>query len=254
MQQMDSEVHGRRSVLGRAFDILDCFADASELGVSAICTRTGLPPATVHRMLSSLVEWGAVERVAHGRYRLGARIWRLGMAAPGVKRLRDLAQPYLVNLHLRTKGTVYLGVRDGEAGLFSDRITLVKPSVASTRATRRLPLHRSGGGRVLLAYSPDAWSSLSEEAASDPELADCLAELSEQLQAIRSSGIAVSHNDGLPGRTSVGSPVFDADGGIVASIAVAFPSTRIKDPWSIVPVVRSTARVVTADLARQAGA
>lgn len=251
MQRLENTEHGRRSVLGRAFEILDCFSSAQELGVSTICARTNLPPATVHRLLASLVEWGAVERQAHGRYRLGARIWRLGAAAPEVKRLRDRAQPYLVDLHLRTRGTVYLGMRDGDAGLFSDRITRVKSSQESAHATRRLPLHRTGGGRVLLAYSSDAWTALTSQAASDPGLTASLTKLRAQIQEIRSFGVAVSFDDGLPGRTSVGAPLFGADGDIVASIAVAFPCTRIEDPWSIVPVVKSTARAVSSDLARR---
>ena len=61
---------------------------------------------------------------------------------------------------MATRGTVYLGVRDGTDGLFADRITRVKATEGSARATRRLPLHRTGGGRVLLAYSPDAWNEL----------------------------------------------------------------------------------------------
>ena len=77
----------RRSVLGRAFDILECFTDAEpEQTIGSLCAATGLPPATVHRMLASLVEWGAVERAARGKYRLGMRLWRLGWGVPGARR------------------------------------------------------------------------------------------------------------------------------------------------------------------------
>ena len=71
-----TDVDGKRSVLGRAFDILDCFfASESEQTISTLCNQTGLPPATVHRMLASLVEWGAIERTSRGHYRLrGVRV------------------------------------------------------------------------------------------------------------------------------------------------------------------------------------
>lgn len=154
----------KRSVLGRAFEILDCFAGGQEMTVAGICEETGLPPATVHRMLAALVEWEGVERLARGRYRLGARIWRLGISAPQVRRLRELAQPYLVDLHMATRGTVYLGVRDGPDAVFGDRITRVKPTVASSKVTRRMPLQSTAGGRVLLAYSEDAWQQLQADA------------------------------------------------------------------------------------------
>ena len=244
-----SDEDSRRSVLGRAFDILDCFAGGAELSVAAICERTRLPPATVHRMLATLVKWEGVERLSHGRYRLGSRIWRLGIGAPQVRRLRELAQPYLVNLHVATRGTVYLGVRDGRDGIFSDRITRVKATPNSTRATRRLPLHRTGGGRVLLAHSPEAWEALCRDAELDPLLAGVLPQLRTQLDEIRRSGVGISRDDGLPGRSSVAAPILGPDGEIVASITVAFPESRIPNPHDIVPRVRATARAISHDLA-----
>lgn len=244
----------KRSVLGRAFEILDCFAGGTEMTVAGICDRTGLPPATVHRMLAALVEWGGVERLARGRYRLGTRIWRLGIGAPQVRRLRDLAQPYLVDLHLATRGTVYLGVRDGSDAVFADRITRVKPTPGSTRASRRMPLHSTGGGRILLAHSTDAWDQLVEDAAHAPQLQTYLPALRRELAEIRANGYGITRNDGLPGRTSVCAPVFGESGSIVASVSVSFPETRIPDPRTIVVRVLSTARAISADLSRRVGA
>lgn len=243
----------KRSVLGRAFEILDCFAGGTELTVAEICERTGLPPATVHRMLASLIEWEGVERLARGRYRLGSRIWRLGIGAPQVRRLRELAQPYLVNLHVATNGTVYLGVRDGGDAVFADRITRVKPTPGSSRVTRRKPLHTTGGGRVLLAYSPSAWDDLVAGAASAGGAPLQLPALEKDLADIRSQGVGISRNDGLPGRTTVAAPVFGADGEIVASVAVSFPDTRIPEPRAVVPHVLRASRAISIDLARHPG-
>lgn len=241
----------KRSVLGRAFDILDCFAGGNEMTVSGICRRTGLPPATVHRMLASLVEWGGVERLARGRYRLGARIWRLGVGAPQVRRLRELAQPYLVELHVATRGTVYLGLRDGNDAIFADRITRIRPTPGSARATRRMPLHSTGAGRVLLAHSDDAWAELVESAETSDTLRPLIPVLRRELEEIRRTGLAFSRNDGLPGRTSVAAPIFGEDGSIVASVAVAFPETRIADPRTIAPHVLAAARGISASLMRR---
>lgn len=272
MADSDAVEHGeesKRSVLGRAFEILDCFVGGQEMTVAGICEQTGLPPATVHRMLSALVEWEGVERLARGRYRLGARIWRLGVSAPQVRRLRELAQPYLVNLHMATRGTVYLGVRDGQDAVFGDRITRVKSTAASSFVTRRMPLQSTAGGRVLLAYSPDAWENLQRDveilrevgfsAANDEEL-DSDAVVSEQplnltalareLAVIRAQGYAVTSNDGLSGRTSVAAPVFGEMGALVASLTVSFPETRIPDPRTILPHVLSVAKAISGDLAR----
>lgn len=257
----------KRSVLGRAFEILDCFVGGQEMTVAGICEQTGLPPATVHRMLSALVEWEGVERLARGRYRLGARIWRLGVSAPQVRRLRELAQPYLVNLHMATRGTVYLGVRDGQDAVFGDRITRVKSTAASSFVTRRMPLQSTAGGRVLLAYSPDAWENLQRDVemlrgmdfppphddgldGDMPQKPLDLLDLGRELAVIRAQGYAVTHDDGLNGRTSVAAPVFGEMGALVASLTVSFPETRIPDPRTILPHVLSVAKAISMDLAR----
>ncbi|PZH20284.1 IclR family transcriptional regulator [Streptomyces sp. NTH33] len=243
----------KRTVLGRAFEILDCLAGGHEMTVAGICADTGLPPATVHRLLSALVEWEAAERVARGQYRLGPRIWRLGIGAPQPRRLRELAQPYLVELHLVTRGTAYLGVRDGANAMFADRITRVKSTPGSSRATRRMPLQATGCGLVLLAYSDDAWGELCDAAAHSDQLAATLPGLRGLLDEIRRQGFGVSRDDGLPGRTSVAAPVFGEDGGVAASVAVSFPETRIPDPRTVVPRVLGAARAISADLAHRYG-
>lgn len=246
---LDSETGGR-SVVGRAFDVLDCFAGGVELGVADVCASTGLAPATVHRFLSALVSREVVERVAHGRYRLGPRIWRLGITVPEMRELRDLAQPHLVKLHLATRGTVYLAMRDGGDAVVSDRITLVRPSAESSRASRRMPLDRSGGGRAILAYSPDAWDELVTAAAQDDALAGRLPALEARLEEIRRTGTGVSLNDAVHGRTSVAAPIFGIDGQVHASVAVAFPGVRIAEPNSVVPHVSATARAIGLELSR----
>jgi len=253
MSDSDARDDPRRSVVGRALEILDCFAGGTEMSVAGICERTGLPPATVHRMLAALVEWEGVERVGRGRYQLGTRIWRLGVGAPQVRRLRELAQPYLVDLHVVTRGTVYLGVRDGGDAVFADRITRVKPTAKSVRATRRMPLHSTGCGRVLLAYSDDAWDRLQEDAEHSEAVAEVMPALRREVAEIRLAGHGITQNDGLPGRTTVAAPVFWDGGAIVASVAVSFPQTRIPDPRSIVPRVLTTARAISTDLSRRSG-
>lgn len=266
---VDQGEESKRSVLGRAFEILDCFVGGQEMTVAGICEETGLPPATVHRMLAALVEWEGVERLARGRYRLGARIWRLGVNAPQVRRLRELAQPYLVNLHMATRGTVYLGVQDGQDAVFGDRITRVKPTAASSYVTRRMPLQETACGQVLLAYSNIAWKNVQRDAqilrqaesfaaqGIDGETGDApqaavmdLERLGYELEAIRANGYSVRRNDGLRGRTSVSAPVFGESGDVVASLTVSFPETRIPEPRVILPQVLGTARAISNDLAR----
>jgi DNA-binding IclR family transcriptional regulator len=240
---------GGRSVLGRAFRVLDCFASGAATSVSAIVLQTELPPATVHRILASLVEWGAVEHVSHGRYQLGARIWNLGVGAPQMRLLREIAQPHLVDLHLRTRGSVYLAIRDGADAIIADRITTVKRTTETKKMTRRSPLQATGVGRAILAFAPDAWDALQAGVHAGADPASSTAKLADVLAAIRAERAAITRNDGVPGRQSVASPLLNFDNVALGAIAAVFPSERIANPAGIVPAVIATAQTISREFA-----
>lgn len=238
-----------RSVLGRAFRVLDCFASGSAMSVSAIVRQAELPPATVHRILASLVEWGAVEHISHGRYQLGARIWNLGVGAPQMRLLREIAQPHLVDLHLQTRGSVYLTIRDGSDAIVADRITTVKRTSVTKHMTRRSPLQSTGAGRVILAFAPDAWNALRESTSDDASLAESTARLGELLATMRKERVALTRNDGFPDRQSVASPLLGFGDVALGAIAVVFPHERIANPADIVPAVLATAQTISREFA-----
>ena len=81
--------------------------------VAAVARATGLPRATVTRLLGSLADEGATLRDG-GEWRLGPRIALLarGLAPP----LPERAQPVLEALAAELGETVMLGVPDGRAG------------------------------------------------------------------------------------------------------------------------------------------
>src|SRR6195952_4593451 len=70
--------------LQRAFDLLDDLADAGgRATLSELTAASGLPAATIHRLLATLVELGHVRRESGRRYALGPRLRRLGEARRG---------------------------------------------------------------------------------------------------------------------------------------------------------------------------
>ncbi len=82
-----------RSVLARGLSLLDAFGSAdTELTLTELAARTGLPKPTAHRLLGELVRWGGVERTANG-YRLSMRLFVLGQRAPRPRGLREAALP-----------------------------------------------------------------------------------------------------------------------------------------------------------------
>lgn len=232
----------RRSVLGRMFDILDCFGpDSPEQTVSGLCLGTGLPPATVHRMLASLVELQAVERTSRGRYRLGRRLWHLGHWVPEVRQLRDVARPHLVDLFSTSGAPVMLAGRQGERVVLYDSIG-GRRHQGVWPYSETLALVEHAAGLVILAGMPVADSA----AAQGLDL-----QLLKQLAEIRRQGFAVSHSSRAVPLTWVASGVAAPDKSVNHAVVVAVPGGQpVGQP--LVHLVRTTARSISVELARAA--
>jgi len=226
----------KRSVLGRAFDILECFGgDEPEQTIVSLSRRTGLPPATVHRMLAHLVRWGAVERASRGHYRLGRRLWKLGRDVPSTRLLKEIARPYLVDLHDVTRCISALCSPEGE------RITVVDV-IAGRRALEQiavppvLPLLWSAPGMVVLAHG----------GAPAPSDAGSRA----LLDSVRRTGVAVHSVDGPGSPTWLSAPVLAADGTLRSTLSIVAADESVHTGASTRAVVAAAA-AVTRELAAQ---
>src|SRR4029450_6721572 len=90
-----------RSVTSRALAILDAFdSTAPRLTLSEIAERSGTPLTTAHPLLRGLPEWGPRNRRSDGRYEVGHKLWDLGLLAPVQLELRQVAAPFLQDVHI----------------------------------------------------------------------------------------------------------------------------------------------------------
>ena len=144
-----------RSVTSRALGLLDAFDSTSpRLSLSEIAERSGTPLATAHRLLAELADWGALVRRSDGRYEIGRKLWDLGLLAPVQLELRQVAAPFLLDVHTTIRDTVHLAVRDGLSALYIERISGRESVPVVSQVGSRLPLHATGVGKVLLAAAP----------------------------------------------------------------------------------------------------
>jgi DNA-binding IclR family transcriptional regulator len=237
------------SVASRLLRVLDAFSvERPELGVTDISRTTGLPPATAYRLLRELIEHGAVQRMAAGRYAIGLRLWEIGRLTPTVFRL-DVAMPYLEDLYQATHGSVHLAVSLGADAVYVSAIMGHQPVRPLHLPGTRVSLASPGIGQVLLAYAPtevlhdvlavDGYRTGERPARSAYGLRQSLAD-------IRRYGLAVSR-DGI-GPFSAAAPVFRAEATIVAAVSVAVRAPS--DGYLVGNVLRRTA----AEISRALGA
>jgi DNA-binding IclR family transcriptional regulator len=241
-----------RSVLRRGLSILECFADGeSDKTITELCRRTGLPPATVHRLLAVLVDWGGVERISRGRYRLSVRVWRLGALVPQARTLRDVALPYLEDLYEATHGVVHLAIVDGTEALYIEKISGRQGIPVTSSVGARLPLHAAGPGKVLVAFGPPDLLDRVLAAGLTPRTKNTItdeASFRRALSEIRTTGFAVSREEMSLGTASVAAPIFSGRLAVASVSVVTFPDRL--DIAVLRPLTTTVARAITRALAR----
>jgi DNA-binding IclR family transcriptional regulator len=246
-----------RSVTSRALGVLDAF-DSSHprLTLSEVAQRSGTPLTTSHRLLAELVAWGALSRRPDGRYEIGRKLWDLGLLAPVQLELRQVAAPFLLDVHTATRDTVHLAVREGLRALYVERISGRESVPVVSQVGSRLPLHATGVGKVLLAAAPDdvleqTLRSLTREtrhSVVDPRV------LSRELADVRRRGAARTNEEMSLGAASVAVPVtVERPSGpvVAAALGIVVPVHR-RDTARLVPVLQVAARGIGRALARTA--
>jgi DNA-binding IclR family transcriptional regulator len=145
------------SVASKIMRLLDAFRDdGTGLGPSEVARRSGLPYATVHRLLTELVRVGALQHDDCGRYSIGLRLWEIGASTPVLIRLRTVALPHLQSLAAAGPSrAAHLDVLDNGRGLRLEQMSSRQAVLAAGDAAT-FPLHATSGGQVLLAHSATA--------------------------------------------------------------------------------------------------
>ncbi|HSI58966.1 MAG TPA: helix-turn-helix domain-containing protein, partial [Ideonella sp.] len=104
------------AALERGLQLLDHLAAAGgPLGNGELAGLTGIPRATVSRLLGTLVALGHVRLAGQGdKYELASGVVRLAQAFLGAIDVRAWARPHVAALAEATGASSFLGVRDGD--------------------------------------------------------------------------------------------------------------------------------------------
>ena len=236
-----------RSVTSRALGVLDAFdAGHHRLTLSEVAERSGTPLTTAHRLLAELVAWGALARRDDGRYEIGRKLWDLGLLAPVQLELRQVAAPFLLDVHTATRDTVHLAVREGTNALYVERISGRESVPIVSQVGSRLPLHATAVGKVLLASAPDdvveqvlrAPTRATRHTVVDPR------RMLRDLAEVRREGWARTSEEMSLGAASVAVPVTveRASGPVVVAALGIVVAAHRRDLGRLAPVLQVAAR------------
>ena len=219
-------MHGGVKSVVAALDVLDCFADSPELGVSDIARRLGVAKSTAHRLLTSLCARQLVERNPEsGQYRLGLRLFELGQLTAKRMRLHNASQPLLEELRQLSGCTVQLAIADGPDVLFIAQLETLSGIRILSSAPRRLPAHCTAAGKAIAAFNPVV-ARARRTAGFDP-LTDSsitsVVQFDRALEEVRRKGIALNLEESRVGVGSVAAPILDSAGRARAAVSLVRP-------------------------------
>lgn len=227
-----------RSALSRIMQILGTFdVNSAFLTVSQLSQRSGLPLATTHRVVSELEQFGLLERERDKTYRIGVRLWEIACRTPGALGIREIAMPYLQEIHFAVRQHAQLGILQGHDVLFLERLSTRNAVVNVTLIGGRLPLHASSSGLVLLAHGPGSLQDevlASELVKYTKDTVQSPAHLRRLLAQIREQGHAVGNGFIHPHARGIAVPVYGMQETVVAAISVVIPN----DATPTLPTVR----------------
>ena len=239
-------------VLRKAIQVLETFTpDRPSLPLGFIAKAVGLNPATAWRILGTLEEKGLITHDPDTReYSLGLKVLELGSRVAHSHLLRRVARPVMTELRDECGESVYLGVYDAGDVVYLDIVESPHPLRIVVRVGDRLPSHCTGTGKVLLAYLPQEElrtflrRPLQRYLPTSPGTA---AELLPHLATTLQAGYGVSSEEHFQGISSVGAPIWDRLGHVIAALSLCGPSQRLPETelHRLAPRVLAAARQIS---------
>lgn len=199
---------------------------------SQIYQGLNLPQSSTSTLLASLITHGFL-RQHEGKYHLGMLLYEFGNIAIEQFDLKTLAMQPLNHLRDKTHLACHLGILEGQSTIYLAR--LESPGAISIRSWlgKRLSLHSSSLGKVLLAWLSDEQIDqlLPNETleAKTQKTITSKSALKKELQLVKQIGWASDFGEDYDDINCIAAPVFDRNQQVVAAISTSGVSFQLTE-------------------------
>ena len=238
----------RDPMILKAMKVLELFAgNQTRFTFHEIASKLGGSSDEVLVITRTLEAEGFLDRdFEKNSYRVGHRIFQLGMRYASEMELAQTIRPYAISLSNRFHEAVNVGFQVGSGVVVALRIDPEHPFMVLPGPGTSIPIHSSAMGKALLAYQDEshvrytlaATDMLAFTAKTEQEIDGFVS----RLDAVRERGYAVDDEETLKGVCSIAAPILDHRSVAIAAISLSGPRAHI-DPANaeILDAVRETA-------------
>ncbi len=220
--------------VSRSVEILKCFQDHEELGVTEISKIMGLHKSTAFGLIATLEVHRLLEKNQEtGKYKLGLELFRLGTRVNSG--LRNVGTPYLEKLVSLYGETVNLVVMDDTSVIYLEKVESSHSMRICTMVGGRLPIYCTAGGKSILANIPKAEADAVIERIDFKRFTDntiCDKDrLLQYLDHAKKKGYAEESEELELGLNCVAAPIFNHFGKAFAAISISGPTSRMTEDF-----------------------
>lgn len=229
--------------IDRTLDIIELLATAKEgLGVTEIGRDIGLHKSTVYRLLTALSKRGYIEKdPKNSTYKIGLKFIEISGLFLKKLELKTEALPFMRKLAEVIGQPVHLAILEGTDVIYIEKVELVNSIRMYSQIGRRVPVHCSAIGKILLAgLSDERLLELLESVKFEKFTAHTILSkdgLKEEVQRVKEKGWAIDNEEHEPNIRCIAAPVFDYTNKIIAAVSVSGES-RIINPDSDLEIAR----------------
>lgn len=238
---MTKEEHaGGVNSVSHAIRLVELLSTANApMNVSQIAKALALPRATVYRLLKTLGDhhWISAEKTT---YRISYRLLGFLSQSGGLLALSNRVKPALHELVQQTGETAHFAVLDGDCVSYVEKVDSPHPIRMFSHVGWRGPLHATGAGKALLAWSPEETATRLVEKPLERHTPHTITErdvLLAEIAAIRKRGYASDNEELIEGLTCVAIPLI-LDGVLLGVFSVSGPSSRMNACADIAKTMR----------------
>jgi DNA-binding IclR family transcriptional regulator len=217
----------RVQTLDRALEILETLAEEGRsMGVTELGQRVGLNKSTVYRLLSTLAEWGYVEKSRKdNKYKLGLKIIDLGSLVLNSIELITEALPYLNELKKKSQQPVHLArLEDGQV-VYMEKVDVITSIRMYSQIGRRVPAHSTALGKVMLAHMnvAEVEEIISTRGlwAVTPKTITDKQRFMEELRNVKAKGYALDDQENEMGIRCLAAPIIDYRCKVIAAVSTS---------------------------------
>jgi DNA-binding IclR family transcriptional regulator len=232
------EAKGSIQVIERMMSLIDALAQVKEPATLKLLSQaTGLHPSTAHRILAAMAHSRLVDRHDAGTYSLGIRFMELGNLVKSRLDIRQIALPFMQELHEDLGEAVNLAIRDRDEIIYLERTSSGHALVRVVYLVgARAPLHLTSLGKLFLASESAtdvrAYAKRTGLPGKTPFSLTRLEQLEQELETVRRSDLAYDNEEAEIGLRCIAAPIRNNSGKIIAGLSISAPTDRHEENWA----------------------